>query len=156
MYEQLKVLEKTILDIKKKYQHATQEITRLKQQPSADPKELAAMKSKFDSSVLERDAAKKQLNDFDKRYQSLAEAHHMIGEEQDKLHQQLAKLQQQNAELAQENAQLKQQNHEVQKQINTVQQKNHDLQEKNQLAAERTQVVLQRLTRIDQIEGWIF
>lgn len=153
MYEQLKVLEKTILDVKKQYQQVRHELARLKQQPSSDPKELAAMKSKFDNSVLERDAAKKQLSEFDNRYQSLAEAHHMIGEEQDKLQKQLAHLQQQNAELTQTNEQLKQKNQDVQRQIHDITQKNHDLQEKNQLAAERTQVVLQRLTRIDQMDG---
>lgn len=146
MYEPLKVLEKTILDIKKQYQLVSRQLEELKQQPNIDPKELATLKTKLDNSYAEHDASKKQLNELDNRYQSLAEAHHMIGEEQDKLQTQLAGLQQQNKELQQQNETLAQKNSELEQQ-------NHDLQEKNQLAAERTQVVLQRLTRIDQMDS---
>ena len=146
MYEHLKVLEKMILDIKKQYQLVSGELNTLRQKPHTDPKELSALKAKLDTSFAERDASKKQLNDLDNRYQNLAEAHHMIGEEQDKLHTQLADLQQKNKDLQQQNESLAQQNSELQQQ-------NHDLQEKNQLAAERTQVVLQRLTRIDQMDS---
>ena len=85
MYDQLKTLEKMILDIKKQYQTVSHELSTLKQQPATDPKELAALQSKVDTSHAERDEAKKHLKDLDNRYQSLAEAHHMIGEEQDKL-----------------------------------------------------------------------
>ena len=37
MYDQLKVLEKMILDIKKQYQLVSGELNRLKQRPIADP-----------------------------------------------------------------------------------------------------------------------
>lgn len=139
MNDQLKNLEKTILDIKKHYQLVSTERNQLKQQPNVDPKELAALKSKLDNSDAEHDNTKKLLGDLDNRYQSLAEAHHMIGEEHDKLQKQLAQVEQENSSLNQRNKQLEQQN--------------NDLQEKNQLAAERTQVVLNRLTRIDQMES---
>ncbi|WP_201527367.1 hypothetical protein [Psychrobacter frigidicola] len=146
MYDQLKNLEKTILDIKKQYQLVSVELNSCKQQQNTDPKELATLKSKLDNSYAERDTAKKQFIELDKRYQSLAEAHHMIGEDQDKLQKQLADLQQQNKSLQQHNHEVKQKNSDLQKQ-------NHDLQEKNQLASERTEVVLKRLTRIDQVDG---
>ena len=148
MYDQLKTLEKMILDIKKQYQTVSHELSTLKAAACAatDPKELAALQSKVDTSHAERDEAKKHLKDLDNRYQSLAEAHHMIGEEQDKLQKKISHLQQQNSELQQHNKQLKQQ-------YNDVQEQNSELQKKNQLAAERTQVVLKRLTRIDQAEG---
>ena len=139
MYDQLRILEKMILDIKKQYQLVSAELSSLKQHPVSDPKELAALTTKLNTSHSERDGAKKQLNDLDKRYQSLAEAHHMIGEEQDKLQKQVSQLQQQNNELKQQYSDIKQQNSELQK--------------KNKLAAERTQVVLKRLTHIDQVEG---
>ena len=139
MYDQLRILEKMVLDIKKQYQLVSAELSSLKQQPMTDPKELAVLKNKLDSSYTERDGTKKQLSDLDKRYQNLAEAHHMIGEEQDNLQKQVSQLQQKNNELQQQNNELKQQN--------------SDLKKKNELAAERTQVVLQRLTRIDQAEG---
>ena len=153
MYDQLKVLEKTILDIKKQHQLVSGELNRFKQQPNVDPKELSALKAKLDNSYAERDTGKKQLVELDNRYQSLAEAHHMIGEEQDKMQSQLADLQQSNEQLQQHNSALKQQNLELQQQNDEIKKQNNDLQEKNQLAAERTQVVLQRLTRIDQIDG---
>ena len=146
MYDQLRILEKMILDIKKQYQLVSAELSSLKQQPVTDPKELTALKTKLDSSYSERDGAKKQLNDLDNRYQSLAEAHHMIGEEQDKLHKQIEQLQHQNHALQQRNNELKQQ-------YSDIKQQNSDLKKKNELAAERTQVVLQRLTRIDQAES---
>ena len=146
MYDQLRILEKMILDIKKQYQLVSAELSSLKQRPISDPKELATLKTKLDSSYAERDGAKKQFADFDKRYQSLAEAHHMIGEEQDKLQKQIELLEQQNHDLKQHNNELKQQYGEINQQ-------NSDLKKKNELAAERTQVVLQRLTRIDQTEG---
>ena len=139
MYDQLRILEKMILDIKKQYQLVSAELSSLKQRPISDPKELATLKTKLDSSYAERDGAKKQFADLDKRYQSLAEAHHMIGEEQDKLQKQIELLEQQNHDLKQHN--------------NEFNQQNSDLKKKNELAAERTQVVLQRLTRIDQTEG---
>ena len=85
-----------ILDIKKQYRLVSDELNTLKQKPNTDPKELSALKLKLDTSYTEHDASKKQLNDLDNRYQSLAKAHHMIGEEQDKLHTQLADLQQKN------------------------------------------------------------
>ena len=96
MYDQLRILEKMVLDIKKQYQLVSAELSSLKQQPMTDPKELAALKTKLDSSYTERDGAKKQLSDLDKRYQNLAEAHHMIGEEQDNLQKQVSQLQQKN------------------------------------------------------------
>ncbi|MBU5617582.1 hypothetical protein KPY62_10870 [Psychrobacter sp. TAE2020] len=153
MYDQLKVLEKMILDIKKQHQLVSGELNRLKQRPNIDPKELSALKAKLDSSYAERDNGKKRLVELDNRYQSLAEAHHMIGEEQDKIQNQLAELQQSNEQLQQHNNTLKQQSLELQQQNEEIKKQNNDLQEKNQLAAERTQVVLQRLTRIDQIDG---
>ena len=103
MYDQLRILEKMVLDIKKQYQLVSAELSSLKQHPVTDSKEFAALKTKLDNSHNERDGAKKQLNDLDKRYQSLAEAHHMIGEEQDKLQKQISQLQQQNSELQQHN-----------------------------------------------------
>ena len=146
MYDQLKLLEKTILDIKKQYQLVSAELSSLKQNPVTNTQELTALQNKLNTSHTERDGAKKQLNDLDKRYQNLAEAHHMIGEEQDKLQKQISELKQQNNELQQHNKELKQQYHDIKQQ-------NSDLQKKNQLAADRTQVVLKRLTRIDQAEG---
>ncbi len=153
MYDQLKILEKMILDIKKQHQLVSNELTQLKQQPLTDPKELSAVKAQLNNSINERDNAKRQLIELDKRYQSLAEAHHMIGEEQDKLQNQLSHLEQKNSELQQLNNQLEQQYQQADKQIDDIKQQNNDLQQKNQLAAERTQVVLQRLTRIDQMDG---
>ena len=153
MYDQLKVLEKTILDIKKQYQLVSNELNRRKQQPVADPKELSALKAKLDNSYAERDTSKKQLSELDNRYQSLAEAHHMIGEEQDKTQKQLNDLQGINEELQQQTSRLTQSNNELQQQNDDLKKQNNDLQEKNQLAAERTQVVLQRLTRIDQMDS---
>lgn len=146
MYDQLKQLEKTLFDIKRRYQSVNAELECLKRQPSADPKELTALKSKLDASYAERDSHKKQLGDLDNRYQSLAEAHHMIGEEHDTVQKQLAQVQQENTRLQHHNQQLEQQNKDIKQQ-------NNDLQEKNQLAAERTQVVLNRLTRIDRMDG---
>ena len=146
MYDQLRILEKMILDIKKQYQLVSAELSSLKKHPATDPKELTTLQAKLDSSYTERDGAKKKLNDLDNRYQNLAEAHHMIGEEQDKLQKQISQLQQENRELLQHNNELKQQ-------YSDIKQQNNDLQKKNQLAAERTQVVLKRLTRIDQAEG---
>ena len=146
MYDRLKVLEKTILDIKEQYQLVSDELSQLKKQPTPDPKELVALKAKLENSYAERENSKKQLGEFDSRYQSLAEAHHMLGDEQDNLQKQLSQLQQKNSELQQLNEELKQQSA-------ILQQQNNDLQEKNQLAAERTQVVLQRLTRIDQMDS---
>ncbi len=146
MYDQLRILEKMILDIKKQYQLVSAELSSLKQHPVTDPKEITALQTKLDSSYIERDGAKKQLSDLDKRYQNLAEAHHMIGEEQDKLQKQIGQLQQQNSDIQQHNNELKQQ-------YLDIKQQNNELQKKNQLAAERTQVVLKRLTRIDQAEG---
>ena len=146
MYDQLRILEKMVLDIKKQYQLVSAELSSLKQHPVSDPQELAALTTKLNTSHSERDGAKKQLNDLDKRYQSLAEAHHMRGEEQDKLQKQVSQLQQQNSQLQQQNNELKQQ-------YSDIKQQNSELQKKNQLAAERTQVVLKRLTHIDQVEG---
>jgi len=146
MYDQLRILEKMVLDIKKQYQLVSAELSSLKQHPVADPQELMILRTKLKTSHTERDGAKKQLGDLDKRYQSLAEAHHMIGEEQDKLQKQIDQLQQQNSELQQHNNELKQQ-------YSDIKQQNSELQKKNQLAAERTQVVLKRLTHIDQVEG---
>ncbi len=153
MYDQLKHLEKTILNIKKQHQLVCIELSRLKQQPAADPKEIAALKTQLDNSIAERDAAKKQVVELDKRYQNLAEAHHMIGEEQDKLHKQMTDLKQRHNNFEQHSNELQQQNKDLKQQIMDIQQQNRDLQEKNQLAAERTQVVLQRLTRIDQADS---
>ena len=153
MYDQLKDLEKTILSIKKQHQLVCAELNHLKQQPHIDPKESAALKHQLASSIAERDAAKKQVTELDKRYQSLAEAHHMIGEEQDKLHKQVADLQQRHNDFEQHSNELQQQNKNFKQQVSDIQQQNRDLQEKNQLAAERTQVVLQRLTRIDQTDS---
>lgn len=138
MYDQLKHLEKIILDIQAQHQLAREELTSLKQNPSTDPTELSALKSQLDSSYAEHDTSKKQLGELDNRYQNLAEAHHMIGAEQDKLQQQVAQLQQQNSELHQQNNELKAQNSE--------------LHQKNLLAAERIKVVFNRLTLIDQTD----
>ena len=156
MYDQLRILEKMILDIKTQYQLVSAELSSLKQKPTTDPKELLALKTQLNSFRNEHDNAKKQLgdldklkkqlSDFDSRYQSLAKAHHMIGEEQDKLNKQIELLEQQNHDLKQHNNELKQQ-------YGDIAQQNSDLKKKNELAAERTQVVLQRLTRIDQTEG---
>lgn len=146
MYDQLRILEKMVLDIKKQHQLVSAELSNLKNQPVSDPKEISVIKTKLDNSFAERDAAKKQLNDLDKRYQSLAEAHHMIGEEQDKLHKQIEQLQHQNHALQQHNTELKQQYSEIKQQ-------NIELKHKNELAAEHTQVVLKRLRLIDQAEG---
>ena len=146
MYDQLKILEKMVLDIKQQYQRASAELNSLKQRPTTDPKELAALQTKLETIHAERDGAKKHLNDLDKRYQSLAEAHHMIGEEQDKLQKQVSQLQEKSDELQQRNNELKQQ-------YSHIKQQNSELQKKNQLAAERTQVVLQRLAHIDQAES---
>ena len=143
MYDQLTQLEKTILTIKKQYQLVSAELTSIKQRPSAN--DFAALKFKLDNSQAEQTKLKKQLSDFDSRYQSLAEAHHSIGEKQDKNQQQLTALQQQNKALQQQNKELSQK-------VSDVKQQNINLQEKNRLASERTQVVLDRLTRIDQMD----
>ena len=72
MYDQLRILEKMVLDIKKQYQLVSAELSSLKQNPVTDAKEVTALKTQLDSRHSERDGAKKQLNDLDKRYQSLA------------------------------------------------------------------------------------
>ena len=152
MYEHLLHLEKTILTIKKQHRLVSAELNMLKQQSSGS-KEFNALKTNLESTQTERDTLKKQLIAFDERYQNLAEAHHMLGEEQDKLQQQLADLQQQNKALQQQHDDIQQQNVNLQQQIAEVDKKNINLQEKNRLASERTQVVLDRLTHIDQVDG---
>lgn len=131
MIDQLKKLENTILQIRKQYQQAHQELMSLKQNPSVDAKEYQDLKSQFEHCQKEREAYKSKLSELDGRYQSLAEAHHLIGEEQDKLQQQIDELTQKNTELTTQNDKLL---------------------EKNRIAAEHTQVVLQRLTQIDRME----
>lgn len=160
MYDQLKTLEKTILDIKKQYQLVSAELSRLKQQPSTDPKTLTTLKTQLNNSITECDKHKKQLTELDSRYQSLAEAHHMMGAEQDNLQKQLAEVQQYNQQLEQQNQQLEQQNNHIkqsnsdtEQQISDIKQQNHDLKEKNRVATEHIQVVFQRLTRMDQMES---
>lgn len=129
MYDQLLQLEKIILDIKQQHQLVSEELNTLKQQPSTDPAVLTALQSQLDTSYAEHDTHKKQLGELDNRYQNLAEAHHIIGAEQDKLKKQVADLQQKNKALKAQNSELEQ---------------------KNILAAERIKVVLNRLAIIDQ------
>lgn len=152
MHEQLLHLEKTILTIKKQHRLVSAELNMLKQQSNGS-KEFNALKTSLENTQIERDSLKKQLSAFDDRYQNLAEAHHMLGEEQDNLQQQLSDVQQQNKTLQQQNDELQQQNAALQRQVAEVEKKNSNLQEKNRLASERTQVVLDRLTRIDQVES---
>ncbi len=153
MYNQLKVLETLILDIKQQYQTVSQELHQLKQQHLIDPEEFLTVKTQLESSITERDMAKKQLSDLDNRYQSLAEAHHMIGDEQDKLQKQLTDYKQHNNELKKQNKQLEQQAQEANQHIDDLERQNHDLAKKNLRAAERTQVVLNRLSQIDRVDS---
>lgn len=145
MYEQLKILEAMILDIKAQYQKVSAELHHLKSQPTTDAQQLSELQQQRDDSIAAHKQAQQQLTDFDNRYQSLAEAHHMLGEEHEDLQNQIEELQHRNTRLEQQNQLFKQQAMDIKK-------INHELQEKNQLAAERTQVVLERLTQIDQMD----
>lgn len=138
MIEQLKTLEDTLLRIRQQYQQVKQELDSFKNKPQVDTKAHQQLINQLASSEKERDNLKATLAELDRRYQSLAEAHHLIGEEQDKLQQQVDDLTEQNETLMAENDAIKQQNNK--------------LLEKNRVAAEHTQLVLQRLTKIDQME----
>lgn len=138
MIDQLKTLEDTLSRIRQQYQQVKQELEAVKTTPQIDVNEYQALKSQLATSEKERNNLKGNLTELDRRYQSLAEAHHLIGEEQDKLQQQLAALTEENEALLADNEELQQQNAK--------------LLEKNRIAAEHTQVVLQRLTKIDQME----
>jgi len=145
MYEQLKILEAMILDIKAQYHKVSTELQHLKNQPKTDDRDLDQLQAQRDNSIAAHERAQQQLTDLDNRYQSLAEAHHMLGEEHEELQNQIEELQHRNTRLEQQNQLFKQQAMDIKK-------INHELQEKNQLAAERTQVVLERLTQIDQMD----
>ncbi len=49
MYDQLRTLEKMILDIKNQYQLVSSELSSLKQKPNSDPKEVTALKTQLNS-----------------------------------------------------------------------------------------------------------
>lgn len=130
MIEQLKTLEATILDVRKRYHITATELKNLKAKPTVNASDFEQAKQQLANSNEARDTIHKQLQDLDTRYQTLAEAHHTLSEEQHELVTQLKELQQQNAKLKAQN---------------------QALQEKNRVATEHVQVVLERLTHIDQM-----
>ena len=129
MIEKLKTLEQTLFEVRKKYDIQLAELEKLRDRPLKDISEFNGLKAKLDETSEEnqklqasRDELQQKLIELDERYQSLAEAHHMIGEEQDRLQQQVEEL--------------------------TL--LNKRLQDKNREAAEHTEYALRQLTRIDQ------
>lgn len=131
MIEKLRTLESALSTLRQQYALHLKELKELKSKPTTDASDYNELKAQLNHShkkneqlLQEKDALQQKLIELDERYQSLAEAHHMIGEEQDKL----------------------------QLQVDELTQLNEVLQQKNRQAAEHTKYALQQLTKIDQTE----
>lgn len=130
MINELKALEKMILQIRDHHQTTINELRRLQEKPNMDGLQIEKLTQDIAQLQQEKDLTQTQLLELDKRYQNLAEAHKLIGEAQEKLQDQIRSLRDENE---------------------TLKKQNHNLAEKNRIAAQHTKIVLERLTQIDQL-----
>lgn len=129
MIDQLKVLEKTVLDVRKHYHITATELVNLKtKMEDFDSDANAKLKQQLIRKQSQLDAIESQLNELTGRHKEMSSNHQTLVNEHNEATQKVEQLEQQVKQLQQDKA---------------------ELIEKNRIAAEHTKGALERLTQID-------
>lgn len=132
MIEQLKDLEKTILEIRKQYHITATELVNLKANTSkVTVKEHNELLQRFKGNQADHESTKKQFVELDNRFQQLAVQNKQVSDEYIQLKHQYNEQQ----KLIQDQ----------QKQVQKLQAENQALKEKNSIATEHAKSAIEQL-----------